>query len=81
MFLKREALLSIFSLKPEWRFCFCFLFILSSDDGGLCFFFMKMNEFFQVCTFKLVLKNAASLLDDKDPVILEAENILNDLVR
>ncbi|KAJ4878294.1 hypothetical protein Rs2_43312 [Raphanus sativus] len=35
----------------------------------------------EVCTFKLVLKNAASLLDDKDPVILEAENILNDLVR
>lgn len=45
------------------------------------FFFMKMNELFQVCTFKLVLKNAASLLDDKDPVILEAENILHDLVR
>ncbi|CAH8390768.1 unnamed protein product [Eruca vesicaria subsp. sativa] len=35
----------------------------------------------EVCTFKLVLKNAASLLDDKDPVILEAENVLSDLVR
>ncbi|KAF8049396.1 hypothetical protein N665_2222s0009 [Sinapis alba] len=35
----------------------------------------------EVCTFKLVLKNAASLLDDKDPVILKAEDILNDLVR
>lgn len=42
---------------------------------------MEMNDFFQVCTFKLVLKNAASLLDDKDPVILKAENILNDLAR
>jgi hypothetical protein len=27
------------------------------------------------------VKNAASLLDDKDPVKLEAENILDDLVR
>uniref|UniRef100_A0A1J3CPX7 Uncharacterized protein n=1 Tax=Noccaea caerulescens TaxID=107243 RepID=A0A1J3CPX7_NOCCA len=35
----------------------------------------------EVCTFKLVLKNAASLLDDKDPLILEAENTLNDLIR
>nr|AAM65999.1 unknown [Arabidopsis thaliana] len=35
----------------------------------------------EVCTFKLVVKNAASLLDDKDPVKLEAENILYDLVR
>ncbi|KAL1198717.1 hypothetical protein V5N11_020796 [Cardamine amara subsp. amara] len=35
----------------------------------------------EVCTFKLVVKNAASLLDDKDPLKLEAENILNDLVR
>ncbi|KAG7533048.1 hypothetical protein ISN45_Aa08g006870 [Arabidopsis thaliana x Arabidopsis arenosa] len=35
----------------------------------------------EVCTFKLVVKNAASLLDDKDPVKLEAENILTDLVR
>ncbi|KAI3907401.1 hypothetical protein MKW92_003243 [Papaver armeniacum] len=29
-----------------------------------------------VCTFTLVLKNAASLLDDKDPVMLETEAIL-----
>ncbi|CAA7041676.1 unnamed protein product [Microthlaspi erraticum] len=35
----------------------------------------------EVCTFKLVLKNAASLLDDKDPLILEAEDTLNDLIR
>ncbi|EOA13948.1 hypothetical protein CARUB_v10027066mg [Capsella rubella] len=35
----------------------------------------------EVCTFKLVVKNAASLLDDKDPLKLEAENILSELVR
>ncbi|CAH2046645.1 unnamed protein product [Thlaspi arvense] len=35
----------------------------------------------EVCTFKLVVKNAASLLDDKDPVKLEAETILNDVIR
>lgn len=44
----------------------------------LKFWFLIM---IQVCTFKLVVKNAASLLDDKDPIKLEAENILNDLVR
>ncbi|ESQ44806.1 hypothetical protein EUTSA_v10003376mg [Eutrema salsugineum] len=35
----------------------------------------------EVCTFKLVVKNAASLLDDKDPLKVEAEDILNDLIR
>ncbi|KAJ9567381.1 hypothetical protein OSB04_003347 [Centaurea solstitialis] len=35
----------------------------------------------EVCTFKLVLKNAASLLDDKDPTLLEAEAKLSDLER
>ncbi|GJY76475.1 hypothetical protein Tco_0481591 [Tanacetum coccineum] len=35
----------------------------------------------EVCTFKLVLKNAASLLDDKDPIKLEAEAKLGDLER
>lgn len=35
----------------------------------------------QVCTFRLVVKNAASLLGDKDPVKLEAESMLNDLIR
>ena len=34
----------------------------------------------EVCTFRLILKNAASLLDDKDPVKLEAEAMLNDLI-
>ncbi|KAF5468478.1 hypothetical protein F2P56_012625 [Juglans regia] len=35
----------------------------------------------EVCTFRLVVKNAASLLDNKDPVKLEAEAILSDLIR
>lgn len=36
---------------------------------------------FQVCTFRLIVKNAASLLDDRDPVKLEAEAKLTDLIR
>ncbi|KAE8100233.1 hypothetical protein FH972_018153 [Carpinus fangiana] len=35
----------------------------------------------EVCTFRLVMKNASSLLDNKDPVKLEAEAMLNDLIR
>ena len=35
----------------------------------------------QVCTFKLVLKNAASLLADDDPVKLSAVAALDDLIR
>ncbi|KAI3759120.1 hypothetical protein L6452_06695 [Arctium lappa] len=35
----------------------------------------------EVCTFRLVLKNAASLLDDKDPTLLDAEAKLSDLER
>ncbi|XP_062022233.1 uncharacterized protein LOC133738669 isoform X1 [Rosa rugosa] len=35
----------------------------------------------EVCTFRLVVKNAASLLGNKDPVKLEAESMLNDLIR
>ncbi|KAI3903212.1 hypothetical protein MKW98_031866 [Papaver atlanticum] len=35
----------------------------------------------EVCTFTLVLKNAASLLDDNDPVKLETEAILGSLIR
>ncbi|GMP81345.1 hypothetical protein CsSME_00036091 [Camellia sinensis var. sinensis] len=34
-----------------------------------------------VCTFRLVVKNASSLLDDNDPIKLEAEASLRDLVR
>lgn len=35
----------------------------------------------EVCTFKLVLKNAASLLSDDDPVKVSAVAALNDLIR
>ncbi|PIA52658.1 hypothetical protein AQUCO_01000492v1 [Aquilegia coerulea] len=35
----------------------------------------------EVCTFRLIVNNAASLLDNKDPVKLEAEAMLADLVR
>ncbi|CAH9077907.1 unnamed protein product [Cuscuta europaea] len=35
----------------------------------------------EVCTFQLILKNASSLLDDKDPLKLNAESKLNDLIR
>lgn len=43
---------------------------------------MKSSYFnLQVCTFKLVLKNAASLLEDTDPTKVEAEAKLTDLER
>ncbi|CAN6450584.1 unnamed protein product [Victoria cruziana] len=35
----------------------------------------------EVCTFRLIAKNASSLLDDKDPVKLEAEALLGKLIR
>lgn len=35
----------------------------------------------EVCTFQLIVNNASSLLADKDPVKLEAEASLNDLIR
>ncbi|XP_076940155.1 uncharacterized protein LOC143609225 [Bidens hawaiensis] len=41
----------------------------------------QSNTGVEVCTFKLVLKNAASLLDDKDPIKLQAEAKLSDLER
>ncbi|KAI3777440.1 hypothetical protein L1987_47240 [Smallanthus sonchifolius] len=41
----------------------------------------QSNTGVEVCTFKLVLKNAASLLDDNDPTKLEAEAKLSDLER
>lgn len=41
----------------------------------------QANTGVEVCTFRLVVKNASSLLGDKDPVKLEAESMLNDLVR
>ncbi|XP_071731493.1 uncharacterized protein [Rutidosis leptorrhynchoides] len=41
----------------------------------------QSNTGVEVCTFKLVLKNAASLLEDKDPTKLDAEAKLGDLER
>ncbi|KAI3767179.1 hypothetical protein L2E82_17266 [Cichorium intybus] len=41
----------------------------------------QSNTGVEVCTFKLVLKNAASLLDDKDPKLVDAEAKLSDLER
>lgn len=35
----------------------------------------------QVCTFQLIVNNASSLLDDKDPIKLEAESKLTDVIR
>lgn len=35
----------------------------------------------EVCTFQLIVNNASSLLADKDPVKLEAEASLTDLIR
>ncbi|XP_038884855.1 uncharacterized protein LOC120075490 isoform X1 [Benincasa hispida] len=34
----------------------------------------------EVCTFQLIVKNASSLLGNKDPIKLEAESLLKDLV-
>ncbi|KAK9054368.1 hypothetical protein SSX86_025446 [Deinandra increscens subsp. villosa] len=41
----------------------------------------QSNTGVEVCTFKLVFKNAASLLDEKDPTKLETEAMLTDLER
>ncbi|KAI4374987.1 hypothetical protein MLD38_012913 [Melastoma candidum] len=41
----------------------------------------QANTGVEVCTFTLIVKNAASLLDNKDPVKLGAEAVLNDLIR
>ncbi|XP_022875853.1 uncharacterized protein LOC111394330 isoform X1 [Olea europaea var. sylvestris] len=41
----------------------------------------QSNTGVEVCTFRLIVKNAASLLDDKDPIKLEAEAKLSDLIR
>ncbi|KAF4346918.1 hypothetical protein CsatB_008722 [Cannabis sativa] len=41
----------------------------------------QANTGVEVCTFRLIVKNAASLLGDKDPLKLEAEAILADLIR
>ncbi|KAJ8540996.1 hypothetical protein K7X08_001812 [Anisodus acutangulus] len=41
----------------------------------------QSNTGVEVCTFRLVVKNASSLLADKDPVKLAAETKLIDLIR
>ncbi|KAK4787811.1 hypothetical protein SAY86_011644 [Trapa natans] len=41
----------------------------------------QANTGVEVCTFKLIVKNAASLLADKNPLKLEAEAILDNLIR
>ncbi|XP_073037021.1 uncharacterized protein [Primulina eburnea] len=35
----------------------------------------------EVCTFQFILKNASSLLDDRDPIKLEAGTKLSDLIQ
>jgi hypothetical protein len=49
---------------------------LTEDVINLIIFFYE-----QVCTFRLIVKNAASLLGKKDPVKLEAEALLDNLIR
>ncbi|XP_028757726.1 uncharacterized protein LOC114716821 isoform X2 [Neltuma alba] len=41
----------------------------------------QANTGVEVCTFRLIVKNAASLLGNKDPVKLKAEALLDDLIR
>ncbi|KAK1395631.1 Plasma membrane fusion protein [Heracleum sosnowskyi] len=60
-------------LKSAARDC-----IIEDRDSLVTF---QANTGVEVCTFKLVVNNAASLLDDKDPVKLEAEAKLSNLVR
>ncbi|XP_021284482.1 uncharacterized protein LOC110416742 [Herrania umbratica] len=41
---------------------------------------LQANTGVEVCTFRLIVKNASSLLEDKNPVKLEAEAMLDDLI-
>ncbi|KAL1309469.1 hypothetical protein HN51_052152 [Arachis hypogaea] len=41
----------------------------------------QANTGVEVCTFRLIVKNAASLLGNKDPVKLKAEDLLDNLIR
>ncbi|KAK9129881.1 hypothetical protein Sjap_010368 [Stephania japonica] len=50
-------------------------------DDRNSFVSFQANTGVEVCTFSLIVKNASSLLDDKDPIKLEAEATLTDLVR
>ncbi|XP_021900636.1 uncharacterized protein LOC110816660 [Carica papaya] len=60
-------------LKSAARDC------VSQDRNSLVAF--QASTGVEVCTFKLIVKNASSLLDDRDPIKLEAEVILTDLIR
>ncbi|KAK6131196.1 hypothetical protein DH2020_035057 [Rehmannia glutinosa] len=42
---------------------------------------LQANTGVEVCTFRLLVKNASSLLDDRDPIKFEAEAKLDDLIR
>nr|ACU23819.1 unknown [Glycine max] len=42
---------------------------------------LQANTGVEVCTFRLIVKNAASLLGNKDPVMLKAEALLDNLIR
>ncbi|KAH7661024.1 hypothetical protein IHE45_15G035200 [Dioscorea alata] len=52
---------------------------VSQDRSSLVTF--QASTGVEVCTFSLILNNASSLLDDEDPVKLEAEVKLRDLIR
>ncbi|KAG8377790.1 hypothetical protein BUALT_Bualt08G0070300 [Buddleja alternifolia] len=52
---------------------------VAQDRNSLVEF--QANTGVEVCTFRLIVKNASSLLDDRDPLKLEAEAKLNDLIR
>ncbi|XVE94712.1 hypothetical protein REPUB_Repub02eG0032400 [Reevesia pubescens] len=41
----------------------------------------QANTGVEVCTFRLIVKNASSFLEDKNPVKFEAEAMLDDLIR
>lgn len=45
------------------------------------FSFLSSGVAEQVCTFRLIVKNAASLLDDSDPIKVKADAAFNDLIR
>ena len=48
-----------------------------APDLSLCLLIVRV----QLCTFKLILKNSASLLDADDPLKVAAEERLANLIR
>ncbi|WCJ35177.1 hypothetical protein M5689_016443 [Euphorbia peplus] len=51
------------------------------EEDRNSFVAFQANTGVEVCTFSLIVKNASSLLLKNDPVKLEAEAMLNDLIR